>query len=41
MNEQEQICPLCGEAIEPGDVTQEGNYGICHKHCPDFGEDQE
>jgi hypothetical protein len=29
-------CPLCGETIEPGDQTDEGECGTVHHNCPDF-----
>lgn len=35
----EQICPLCNLPIEPGDKTDEGEYGTVHHNCPDFLDD--
>ena len=33
------ICALCERPFLPGEETDEGEYGVCHKNCPDFGRD--
>jgi hypothetical protein len=32
------VCPLCNEPIKPDDKTDEGEYGVCHHNCQDYGD---